>query len=162
MLCLLYGPALTTVCDHWEDYSLDYTDLCQQSNVCFSTHCLGFSQLSHQEAIIFWFPGCHVLLGTLWVRTKHCPQLTQGSSVSWARMEWSNLHLRKGGSLMWPVKVTLLPSPPGPAFTQSPHHRPGTIIHPPSQPTDCLKCHLPQCPSWSCGGQCPHPCQALG
>ena len=27
-LCLLYGPALTTVHDHWEDHTLDYTDLC--------------------------------------------------------------------------------------------------------------------------------------
>ena len=25
-LCLLYGPALTTVHDHWEDISLDHTD----------------------------------------------------------------------------------------------------------------------------------------
>ena len=24
MLCLLCGPALTTVCDHWEDHRLDY------------------------------------------------------------------------------------------------------------------------------------------
>ena len=31
--CLLYGPALTTVWDHWEDHSLDYTDLCWQSDV---------------------------------------------------------------------------------------------------------------------------------
>ena len=31
-ICLLYGPTLTTICDHWEDDSLDYTDLCQQSN----------------------------------------------------------------------------------------------------------------------------------
>ena len=31
--CLLYGPALTTVHDHWEHHSLDYTDLCWQSNV---------------------------------------------------------------------------------------------------------------------------------
>ena len=29
----LYGPALTTVHDHWEDHSLDYTNLCWQSNV---------------------------------------------------------------------------------------------------------------------------------
>ena len=34
---------LTTVHDHWENHSLDYTDLCRQSNVCFSTHCLGLS-----------------------------------------------------------------------------------------------------------------------
>ena len=32
-LCLLYSPALTTVHDHWEDHSLDYTSLCQKSNV---------------------------------------------------------------------------------------------------------------------------------
>ena len=31
--CPLYGPALTTVHDHWEDHSLEYMDLCQQSNV---------------------------------------------------------------------------------------------------------------------------------
>ena len=32
-LHLLYGPALITIRDHWEDHCLDYTDLCQQSNV---------------------------------------------------------------------------------------------------------------------------------
>ena len=26
--CLLCGPALTTICDHWEDHSLDDMDLC--------------------------------------------------------------------------------------------------------------------------------------
>ena len=25
-----YGPALTTVCDHWEDHSLQYMELCRQ------------------------------------------------------------------------------------------------------------------------------------
>ena len=29
---LLYGPALTTTHDYWEDHSLDYTDLCWQSD----------------------------------------------------------------------------------------------------------------------------------
>ena len=32
VFCLLYGSALTTVHDHWEDHSLDYSDLCWQSN----------------------------------------------------------------------------------------------------------------------------------
>ena len=32
-LCLLYGSAPTTMSDQREDHSLDYTDLCQQSNV---------------------------------------------------------------------------------------------------------------------------------
>ena len=55
-LCLLYGPALTTVRDHWEDHSFDYMDLCQQF-LCFSTHCVCLSSLSCQEAIVFWFHG---------------------------------------------------------------------------------------------------------
>ena len=38
VFCLLYGPALTTVCDHWEDHSLYYTDFCQQSNVSDIQH----------------------------------------------------------------------------------------------------------------------------
>ena len=29
----IFCPALTTIHDHWEDHSLDYMDLCQQSNV---------------------------------------------------------------------------------------------------------------------------------
>ena len=50
-VCLLYGPALTTVCDHWEDHSLDYIDLYRQISLCFSAHCLGLSSLSCQEAV---------------------------------------------------------------------------------------------------------------
>ena len=39
-----FFTALTTTRDHWEDHSIDYTDLCRQSDVsCFSTHCLGLS-----------------------------------------------------------------------------------------------------------------------
>ena len=34
-LCLLHSLTLTTVCDNWEDHSLDYTDLCQQTNSAF-------------------------------------------------------------------------------------------------------------------------------
>ena len=33
VLCLLYGPALTTIHDYWKDHSRDYTDLRWQSNV---------------------------------------------------------------------------------------------------------------------------------
>ena len=33
LLCLLYSPALTTICDQWENQSLDKTDFPQQSNV---------------------------------------------------------------------------------------------------------------------------------
>ena len=37
-LCLLYSPALTTIHDHWEDHSLVYMDLCQQSDVSAFQH----------------------------------------------------------------------------------------------------------------------------
>ena len=33
VLCLHYGPALTSVHDYWKDHHLDYMDLCQQSGV---------------------------------------------------------------------------------------------------------------------------------
>ena len=38
VLCLLYGPALTSVPDHWEDHSFDSLDLCWQSNVSAFQH----------------------------------------------------------------------------------------------------------------------------
>ena len=38
VFCLLYDPALTTICDHWEDRSLDYVDLRWQSNVSAFQH----------------------------------------------------------------------------------------------------------------------------
>ena len=37
-LCLLYDPTLTIVCDYWEDCSLAYTDLHQQSDVSAFQH----------------------------------------------------------------------------------------------------------------------------
>ena len=33
VLSLLYGPTLTSIHDHWKNYSFDYTELCQQSDV---------------------------------------------------------------------------------------------------------------------------------
>ena len=33
-----YSSALTTICDHWEDHSLDYIDLCWESNVSAFQH----------------------------------------------------------------------------------------------------------------------------
>ena len=32
-LCLLYGSALTTVHDYWNDHGLEYMDFCPQSDV---------------------------------------------------------------------------------------------------------------------------------
>ena len=33
VLSLLYGPALTSLHDYWKNHSLNYTDLCRQSDV---------------------------------------------------------------------------------------------------------------------------------
>ena len=33
VLSFLYGPTLTSVHDYWKNYSFDYMDLCQKSNV---------------------------------------------------------------------------------------------------------------------------------
>ena len=41
-LCLLYGPALTAIHDPWADHSLDYRDLCWQSNVSVFNTLSGF------------------------------------------------------------------------------------------------------------------------
>ena len=38
VLHVLYGPALVTAHAHWEDHSLDYMDLCWQSNVSAFQH----------------------------------------------------------------------------------------------------------------------------
>ena len=52
------SPALTTIRDHWEDQSLDYTDPCRQSmSLLFSTLSV-FARASRQEAIVFWSHGC--------------------------------------------------------------------------------------------------------
>ena len=53
--CLLYHPDLTTICGPGKTTAFDYTDLCWQSSLCFSTHCLGLSLLSCKEAITFFF-----------------------------------------------------------------------------------------------------------
>ena len=52
--CLLHGPALTTVCDHWEDHSLDYMDLCVR------VMSLIFNTLS--RFVITFLPGSNRLL----------------------------------------------------------------------------------------------------
>ena len=42
-LSFFHSPALTSIHDHWKNHSLDQTDLCWQSNVCFLICCLGWS-----------------------------------------------------------------------------------------------------------------------
>ena len=54
--CLLYGPALTTKREYWEDKSLDYMDLCRQSNV---------SAFQHTVYVCHRFPANHLLISWL-------------------------------------------------------------------------------------------------
>ena len=62
VFCLLYSPALTTVCDHWEGHSLDYRDLCQQSDVSAFQHTLS-------RFVITFLPRSNHLL-ILWLQSQ--------------------------------------------------------------------------------------------
>ena len=48
-------PALTTICDRWEDNSLEYTDFCQQTNVSAFEHTVSV-QFSHSVMSNSWQP----------------------------------------------------------------------------------------------------------
>ena len=50
-LSLLYGPILTPIHDYWKNHSIDYMDLCQQSDVC--TFQYAMFVISFQGASIF-------------------------------------------------------------------------------------------------------------
>ena len=43
LLSFLYNPTLTSIHDYWKNHSLDWTDLCWQSNICFWICYLGWS-----------------------------------------------------------------------------------------------------------------------
>ena len=43
VLSFLHSPTLISIHDHWKNHSLDETDLCWQSNVCFLICYLGWS-----------------------------------------------------------------------------------------------------------------------
>ena len=45
-LSFLYSPTLTSIHDRWKNYSFDYTDLCQQSDICFLICYLGLWEMS--------------------------------------------------------------------------------------------------------------------
>ena len=62
---LLYGPSLTTVRDHWEDHSLDYMDLCRQSNVSAFQH-TRFAIAFLPGSNLFWFHSCDYLYTNLY------------------------------------------------------------------------------------------------
>ena len=56
-LCILCGPALTSIHDYWKEYSLWLNGpLLAKWCLCFLTHCLNLSWLSCQEATINHLP----------------------------------------------------------------------------------------------------------
>ena len=58
--CLLYGPALRTICEHWEDHSLDYRDLCWHiMSVLFNTR---------SRSVIAFLPRSNCFL-ILWLQS---------------------------------------------------------------------------------------------
>ena len=65
VLCLLYGPTLTSVRGYWKNYSFDYTDLCWQSDASRLICCLGLSQLPFMDTALLWWKGLHMLV-KLW------------------------------------------------------------------------------------------------
>ena len=62
-LCLLYGPALTSIHDYWEDHNLDCTNLCWRGLLGL---CLLFYALS--RSITAFLPRCKCLL-ILWLQS---------------------------------------------------------------------------------------------
>ena len=55
--CLLDSTALTTICDHWEDHSLDYTDLCL--SLCGGGDLVA---KSYPTLVILWTVACQTPL----------------------------------------------------------------------------------------------------
>ena len=53
----LYSPAPTTIHDHWEDRSHNYTDICHQSSISALQNTVQVCQFC-QEAVVFRFHGC--------------------------------------------------------------------------------------------------------
>ena len=98
--CFLYGPALTTVSNHWEDYSLDYTDFVGR------VHISAFNTLS-RFVIILMPVGQEATVRTLygitdWFKMKKgvgqgcllspcC--LTYILSTSWEMLSWMSYKL---------------------------------------------------------------------
>ena len=85
VFCLLYGPAVTTVCDHWEDHSLDCMDLCPQSNVS------AFNTLS-RFVITFLPRSNHLLISWLQSPSAVILELKKRKSVTTSTLLSSICH----------------------------------------------------------------------
>ena len=93
VLCLLYGPAPTTVHDHWEDHHLDYMDLCQQSNVSAFQTLSGF-------VITFLPRSNHLLISWLQSPSAVILDTKKGISVTTSTFSPSTCHEAMGSNAM--------------------------------------------------------------
>ena len=75
-LCLLYGPALTSIHDYWEDHNLDCTNLCWHGLLDL---CLLFYALS--RSITAFLPRCKCLL-ILWLQSPSAVTLETRGNLS--------------------------------------------------------------------------------
>ena len=65
VFCLPYGPALNHMWPLGRPHPWLYAPLLAEWCLCFSTHSLGLSSLSCQEAIVLWFHGCSHYFGII-------------------------------------------------------------------------------------------------
>ena len=111
VLCLLYGPAPTTVRDHWEDHSLDYVDLCQQSNVSAFQTLSGF-------VITFLPRSNHLLISWLQSSSAVIIETKKGISVTTSTFSPSICHEAMGFDAMTLLIFSFKPAlslPPSPS-----------------------------------------------
>ena len=117
-LRLLYDPTLTSIHDYWKNHSLDYMDLCQQSNVsAFYIHyqAFSFAHLIYQISNFKTVKVCSSLSHVKQFVTP-CTCSSPGSSVHGilqARMlEWGAIPSSSGSS--WPKDRTWVSLPTEP------------------------------------------------
>ena len=68
--CLLDSTVLTTICDHWEDHSLDYTDLCL--SLCGGGNLVA---KSYPTLVVLWTVACQAPLSMEFSRQEYWSRL---------------------------------------------------------------------------------------
>ena len=96
-LSFLYSPTLTSIHDYWKNHSLDYMDLCQQSNVsAFYIHyqAFSFAHLIYQISNFKTVKVCSSLSHVKQFVTPWTAAYQASPSMGFSRQEyWSGLSL---------------------------------------------------------------------
>ena len=88
VFCLLYGPALRTIRDLWEDHRLDYVDICRQSNVSAFQHTVSVCHRFPAEKQCLLFHGCSHHLQWSWSPRRGNLSLLPHFSLLFAMQQW--------------------------------------------------------------------------